>query len=79
MCRSCRENVTKSSIVSGLRSAVANEEGREKNSSSPIVRSEWVYRETRKSNGGHEDVQPGSALITSVNNWPMQKKDSLYP
>lgn len=62
MCKSCRENVTKSSMVNGLRRAVDDDEDKEKNSSSPMVRSEWVYKETRKSNGGHEGAQAGPVI-----------------
>lgn len=42
-------------MVSALRGAVADDEDSEKNSSSPMVRSEWVYNDIMKSNGGHED------------------------
>ena len=50
-------------MVSGFRGAVDDDEDKEKNSSSPMVRSEWVYKETRKSSGGHEGAQAGSGSV----------------
>jgi hypothetical protein len=62
--KSFRDSDVTSSRVSGLRGALARAGASpEKNSSSPMVRSEWVYKSVRKRRG---DQAPAFAVSARV-------------